>query len=114
RRADQHLCGELAGRRRPGAGEHAAVAGTERGGEGAEQPLLPVGDIDPAGQYHDLGTAAGAAAAPGYDRRRPVRAPDAPTPAAAGGFAAASALERRTRALGAHTGCSRAISASIF
>ena len=57
---------------------------------------------------------AGATAAPRHNRRGRGRDADAATPAAAGGFAAASALERRTRALGAYTGRSRAISASIF
>src|SRR5262249_6507330 len=75
---------------------------------------FPSATSSPPAQHQPGGPPAGAPAAPRHARRGRTRAADAATPAAAGGFAAASALERRTRALGAHTGCSRAISASIF
>src|SRR5262249_61906887 len=84
------------------------------GGKGAKNPHLPARKSDPAGQYHDRGTAAGAAATPGYDRRGRSRDADAATPAAANQFADASAVERRTRARGAGAACSRAVTAPIF
>ncbi len=114
RSSAQDLRRELAGRRQSGRGEHSAVAGTQRGGQSAEQPLLPVSEVDPAGQYHDRGTTAGATAAPRHNGRGRGRDADAATPAAAGGCAAASAGERRTRAFGADAACSRAITAPIF
>src|SRR5262249_60880079 len=114
RRSHTHCGGVVAAHRGRGAGEPPGAACPERGGEGPKYPLLPPGDIDPAGQYHDRGTAVGAAAAPGDDRRRRVRAADAATPAAANESAGAPAVERRTRARGAGATGSRAVTAPIF
>jgi hypothetical protein len=105
----QDLLGKLAARRQPRSGHQRACFSTRRGGESAEQSLLPVGVLNSAGEHHDCRAAGRAAPAAGHHRRRRSRPADTAAATAASKRPAASVAERRSRPLGSPAGYSRAV-----